>query len=86
MTDGRLSDSTGRTLRGDLLAGQVALVVGASSGIDAAIAAALAAVGAVVTVTGATQEQADAAVFLCSPAAGFITGAILPVDGGFLAA
>ena len=31
-------------------------------------------------------EIAGAAVFLCSPAARFITGAILPVDGGYLIA
>ena len=31
---------------------------------------------------GTPEEFASAAVFLCSPAAGFITGAALPVDGG----
>ena len=50
-----------RTFAPDLLAGRVALVVGGSSGIGAAIAAGLGAVGAVVTVTGATQAEADAA-------------------------
>jgi NAD(P)-dependent dehydrogenase (short-subunit alcohol dehydrogenase family) len=30
------------------------------------------------------EDIAGAAIFLCSPAAGFITGAILPVDGGYL--
>ena len=49
------------TFRNDMLAGQVAVVVGGSSGIGAAIAAALAAAGAVVTVTGATRSEADAA-------------------------
>jgi NAD(P)-dependent dehydrogenase (short-subunit alcohol dehydrogenase family) len=34
---------------------------------------------------GAPEEVAGAAVFLCSPAACFITGAILAVDGGYLA-
>ncbi len=29
-------------------------------------------------------EMAGPVLFLCSPAAGFITGAILPVDGGYM--
>jgi NAD(P)-dependent dehydrogenase (short-subunit alcohol dehydrogenase family) len=49
------------TFRGDLLAGRVALVVGGTSGIGAAIGNALAAVGAVVTVTGATRAEVDGA-------------------------
>lgn len=32
--------------------------------------------------TGSPEEFANAAVFLCSPAAAFITGVALPVDGG----
>ena len=51
----------GETFAPDLLAGRVALVVGGSSGIGAAIASGLAAVGAVVTVTGATRAEVDAA-------------------------
>lgn len=35
---------------------------------------------------GRPEEIAEAAVFLCSDAASFITGAILPVDGGYSAA
>ena len=35
---------------------------------------------------GRPEDVAGAAVFLCSPAAAFITGTILPVDGGYLAA
>jgi NAD(P)-dependent dehydrogenase (short-subunit alcohol dehydrogenase family) len=32
---------------------------------------------------GEPHEVAGAAVFLCSPAAAFITGVVLPVDGGY---
>jgi 3-oxoacyl-[acyl-carrier protein] reductase len=35
---------------------------------------------------GSPEEFANAAVFLCSPAAGFITGVALPVDGGTIRA
>jgi NAD(P)-dependent dehydrogenase (short-subunit alcohol dehydrogenase family) len=31
-------------------------------------------------------EVADSVLYLCSPAAGFVTGSSLAVDGGFLAA
>jgi NAD(P)-dependent dehydrogenase (short-subunit alcohol dehydrogenase family) len=44
-----------------MLAGRVALVVGGTSGIGAGVADALASVGAVVTVTGATADEAEAA-------------------------
>ena len=33
---------------------------------------------------GKPDDIAGAAVFLCSPAASFVTGAIMPVDGGYL--
>jgi len=49
------------TYRTDMLAGRVALVTGGTSGIGAGVAAALASVGAVVTVTGATQAECDQA-------------------------
>jgi NAD(P)-dependent dehydrogenase (short-subunit alcohol dehydrogenase family) len=49
------------TFRDALFAGKVALVVGGTSGIGAAIADALATLGAVVTVTGATRAETDAA-------------------------
>lgn len=34
---------------------------------------------------GVPDDVAGTAVFLCSPAAAFVTGAIIPVDGGYLA-
>ena len=48
------------TFRGNLFAGQVALVVGATSGIGAAIAEAFAELGAAVTTTGATAQECAA--------------------------
>jgi NAD(P)-dependent dehydrogenase (short-subunit alcohol dehydrogenase family) len=35
---------------------------------------------------GTPADLAGPALFLCSPLAGFITGVILPVDGGYLVA
>jgi NAD(P)-dependent dehydrogenase (short-subunit alcohol dehydrogenase family) len=33
---------------------------------------------------GTPRDVAEAAVFLCTPAAAFMTGVILPVDGGYM--
>jgi NAD(P)-dependent dehydrogenase (short-subunit alcohol dehydrogenase family) len=49
------------TFRRDLLEGKIALVSGGTGGIGAAIASALADLGARVTVTGATDAEAEAA-------------------------
>ncbi len=49
------------TFHPDLYSGQVALVVGGTSGIGAAVADAFADLGAVVTVTGATRAECDSA-------------------------
>ncbi len=35
---------------------------------------------------GTPDDIAPAALFLCSPLAGYITGAVLPIDGGYLVA
>ena len=35
---------------------------------------------------GTPADLAPAALFLCSPLAGYITGAVLPIDGGYLVA
>jgi NAD(P)-dependent dehydrogenase (short-subunit alcohol dehydrogenase family) len=35
---------------------------------------------------GTPADLAPAALFLCSPLAGYITGAVLPIDGGYLIA
>ncbi|MBV8378575.1 MAG: SDR family oxidoreductase, partial [Verrucomicrobia bacterium] len=35
---------------------------------------------------GTPSDVANAVTFLCSPAAAFMTGVILPVDGGYLIA
>ncbi len=64
------------TYRSDMLAGKVALVVGGTSGIGAAIGDALARVGAVVTVTGATVREAEAA----RSAPGFTGRDAVPLD------
>ena len=41
--------------------------------------------GSVWLITGHADEIAAAALWLCSPAASFVVGLALPVDGGFVA-
>ncbi|HEX3136855.1 MAG TPA: SDR family oxidoreductase, partial [Casimicrobiaceae bacterium] len=67
---------TGETFRSGLFAEQVALVSGGTSGIGAAIAALLTRLGARVTVTGASQAEADAA----RAAAGFAAERAIGLD------
>jgi len=59
------------TFRSDALSQRVALVTGGTGGIGAAIATALAQVGAQVSVTGATMQEVDAARASASFAAAF---------------
>jgi NAD(P)-dependent dehydrogenase (short-subunit alcohol dehydrogenase family) len=70
------------------LSGKVAVVIGASRGIGAAAARAFAVAGARVVLASRderAEEVAAAVVWLCSEEASFITGAVLPIDGGKLA-
>lgn len=67
---------TSDTFRSGLFADRVALVSGGTSGIGAAIAALLARLGARVTVTGASQSEADAA----RSAAGFAAERAIALD------
>lgn len=66
---------------------QVAVITGAGAGIGGrAIVETFAAAGAAVVVSdlrlGEPQDMANAALFLCSPAASWISGQILTVSGG----
>lgn len=73
----------------DCFSDKGALVTGGTSGIAAAIGNALAELGASVTITGATaaevEDAAKRASFHCAPAAAFVIGSIIAVDGGCMA-
>ena len=68
---------------------KIALVTGASRGIGAATALVFARAGAYVALAArdkqALEEVAATIAWLCSEASSFITGAVIPIDGGQLA-
>ncbi len=64
------------------LAGKVALITGADSGIGAATARLMAAEGASVAVTGIPEDIAPFIMFLATADASYATGANFIIDGG----
>ena len=67
--------------------GQVALVTGAAKGMLEGQADAMAEIMKQQSIgrLGRAEEVAAAVLWLCSPAASFVIGVGLPVDGGFTA-
>lgn len=65
------------------LTGKVAVVTGGNGGIGLGMARGLARAGASIAVVARNEEKSAQAIFLASSASNFITGAVIPVDGGF---
>ena len=80
-----MSTAIGPAGRSRRPAGRRVLVTGAGSGIGAASVHRLVAEGASVAALDIPDEITSVVAFICSDDASFVTGAAIPVDGGYTA-